>query len=114
MSATTPEEIRKHVRTYMLVFAALAALTVVTVAVSYLHLPTSQAIALAMAIALVKGGLVAAYFMHLISQKQSIYWILGLCVGLFAVLMFIPVANDLDMIATPNAEIVVQAPAHGE
>ena len=114
MSATTPVEIRKHVRTYMLVFAALAVLTVVTVAVSYLHLPTPQAVALAMVIALVKGSLVAAFFMHLISERQTIYWVLGLCVAFFAVLMLIPTLNELDMIATPHAEVVVQAPAHGE
>ena len=112
MSATTPEEIRKHVRVYMMVFVALAVLTAVTVGVSYLHLPTHEAIALAMIIAVIKGSLVAAFFMHLISERQAIYWLLGLCVVFFAMLMFIPTANELDMVATPHAEVVV-AP-HGE
>ena len=32
-------DIRAHVRTYIMIFGALMVLTVVTVAVSYLHLP---------------------------------------------------------------------------
>ena len=36
--ADSAEEIRKHVRVYILVFAALAVLTVVTVGVSYLQI----------------------------------------------------------------------------
>ena len=36
----SPEDIKKETRTYLLVFAALAVLTVVTVAVSYLDLNT--------------------------------------------------------------------------
>ena len=39
------EDIQAHVRTYVVVFAVLAALTVVTVAVSYLDLSTPMAIA---------------------------------------------------------------------
>ena len=87
----TPEEIKKHVRIYLAVFAALAVLTVVTVAVSYLHLEVHEAIALALVIATVKASLVAAYFMHLISEKKIVYWILAITVVFFLVLMFVPV-----------------------
>ena len=34
----TAEDIKKHVRVYISVFVALMALTLITVAVSYLHL----------------------------------------------------------------------------
>ena len=90
MSGHSPEEIQKHVRVYILVFAALATLTVVTVGISYLHLPTHLAIALALVVATVKGTLVAAYFMHLISEKKVIFWILGICIFFFINLMALP------------------------
>ena len=88
--ANHAEDIQKHVRTYMVVFAALAALTVVTVAISYMHLSTVPAIALAMAVAITKGSLVALFFMHLIDEQKAIYWVLGLTAAFFVVLMFIP------------------------
>jgi cytochrome c oxidase subunit 4 len=51
--------------TYLGVYGALLALTVITVGVSYLGLPTLPSLLLAMAIALVKATLVGAWFMHL-------------------------------------------------
>ena len=84
------EEIKKHVRIYISVFAALAFLTVVTVTVSYLHLPVHPAILVALAIASVKGALVACYFMHLISEKTVIFSVLAITVVFFLVLMLLP------------------------
>lgn len=85
---THVEDVKKHVRIYITVFAALAVLTVVTVAVGYLHLPIIPALIVALAIALVKGGLVAGYFMHLVSEEKLIRWLvwmsLGLLVTMFA------------------------------
>lgn len=71
-------EIKRHVRVYMMVFGALAVLTVVTVAVGYLHMPFAPALIAALLIASIKAGLVAAYFMHLISEKKIILWTLVL------------------------------------
>ncbi|MFT4604643.1 MAG: cytochrome c oxidase subunit 4 [Rhodothermales bacterium] len=82
------EEIQKHVRVYMYVFGSLMVLTVVTVAVAYLHLSIWPALILALAIASVKAGLVAAYFMHLIDEKKIITSILALTM-LFLTIMII-------------------------
>lgn len=90
MSAHGPDEIRKHVRVYMVVFATLATLTIVTVGISYLHLDTGAAIALAMAVAIVKGSLVAMFFMHLVSEEKAIYCLLGLTGAFFALLLYLP------------------------
>lgn len=90
MEAHSTEDIQKHVRVYIMVFVALAALTVITVGISYLHLPTHLAILLALVVATVKGSLVAAYFMHLISEKKVIYWVLGICVAFWIFLMALP------------------------
>jgi cytochrome c oxidase subunit 4 len=100
MSDAHAEDHKKHVRIYITVFAALAALTVVTVAVSYLHLPIHLAVALALLIATVKGSLVACYFMHLISERKMIYATLVLTVVFFAALMFLPLFSRLDQVHT--------------
>jgi cytochrome c oxidase subunit IV len=86
-----PAEIDKHVRIYVGVFVALMVLTVVTVAISYLHLPVAMAVTVALIVAGVKGSLVACYFMHLISEKKLILAVLVLTVAFFAVLLALPV-----------------------
>ncbi len=86
--------VRQHVKVYVMVFAALAVLTVVTVAISYLQLPTSYAIGIALVVATVKASLVALYFMHLISEEKVILWLLVLCAAFFAALMFLPVSTE--------------------
>ena len=50
---------------YFAVFGSLLVLTVITVGVSYLGLPPTLSILVAMAVASVKAFLVAAWFMHL-------------------------------------------------
>ncbi len=79
MNEAEAARVKEHLRVYVMVFVALAVLTVVTVAISYLHLPTAWAITLAMVVATVKAGLVASYFMHLISEQKVILWLLLLC-----------------------------------
>lgn len=86
----SPEAIRKEIRRYLIVFGALAALTIVTVAISQFHLPTWQAVTLALVVATVKGSLVAAFFMHLVSERKLIYAVLGLTVFFFGMLMWGP------------------------
>lgn len=99
MSEHNMDDIKSHVRVYILVFAALAVLTIVTVGASYLDLSTGEAIFLALTIATVKGSLVASYFMHLISEKALISWILILTVAFFFVLMFIPTISFFDQVS---------------
>ena len=93
----TPEEIRREMRVYLTVFFALGVLTVVTVAVRFVfHLSIQYTILVAMIIALIKGSLVAGFFMHLISEKKLIYSILILTVLFFIVLMSVPVSHYID------------------
>ena len=80
------EEVKKHVRGYLVVFVGLLCLTVVTVAIAYVHLPVHQAVAAALVVASIKASLVALYFMHLIAEKQVIYAILALTAVLFVFL----------------------------
>lgn len=84
------EEIKKHVRTYWVVFGSLLCLTAITVAISYVHLPFTWAVILALAVASTKASLVALYFMHLISEKTVIYFTLALTAFFFIFLIVIP------------------------
>ena len=84
-------DIDRHVRVYLIVFAALMALTIVTVAVARLHLSVPVAVTVALLVATIKGSLVACYFMHLISEKKLILAVLVLTVVFFAVLLALPV-----------------------
>ena len=95
------EEIRKQVKAYVVVFAALAALTLITVSASTLQVGVATHIAIALTIAAVKGSLVASYFMHLISEKKVIYAVL-IFTGIFlAGLLFLPV-SDLSLHGSTN------------
>ena len=69
-------DVKKEVRIYMIIFASLAFLTIVTVLVSRFHLGLAGNITVALVIATFKASLVACYFMHLISEKKLIYSIL--------------------------------------
>ncbi|HSN87135.1 MAG TPA: cytochrome C oxidase subunit IV family protein [Thermoanaerobaculia bacterium] len=91
MSATDAEAIRKQTKTYIGVFVALMVLTVLTVAVSYFHMPVALAVIVALVIAISKGSLVAAVFMHLNHERKAIYWVLILTIAFFLMLMAIPV-----------------------
>lgn len=84
----TLEDVRKHVKVYLWVFASLAVLTVVTVLVSYLNISFTPALLIALAIATLKATLVALYFMHLVSERQVILWVL-LVSGIFLIAMFV-------------------------
>jgi cytochrome c oxidase subunit IV len=69
--------VQKHVKGYLIVGAMLLAFTALTVALSYVDFGTRKAnIAVAMLVALLKAGLVAAIFMHLAAEKRLIYRVL--------------------------------------
>jgi cytochrome c oxidase subunit 4 len=84
-------DIDKQVRIYITVFVSLMALTIITVAISRFHLPVPIAVTVALIVAIIKGSLVACYFMHLISEKKLIYAVLGLTAAFFVALLALPV-----------------------
>ncbi len=101
----SPEDIKKHVRTYLVVFGSLAVLTVVTVAVGYMELSIWPALIVALAIATLKSGLVAAHFMHLITEQKMIFHLLILTFVFLGIMfiLFISAYNDQEgVIAMAN------------
>ena len=113
MGGHSPEDIKKETRTYIMVFVALAALTMITVAVSYLDLGTAAAISVAMVVAMIKGSLVAAFFMHLIDEEKLIYAVLVLTVVFFAVLFVLPAGTFADSTGEGFVMEGVQHPESG-
>ena len=85
----------QHIANYRKVFIFLLIGTALTVIASYLELNVQNSIAggifIGLTIAVIKGYLVAANFMHLNSERKMIYWILLLTVFFLAILLFIPV-----------------------
>ncbi len=74
---SSPEYIQKTIKKYLMVGGILFAGTVLTVAMYYVHIPSvAMTIAVALFIASVKAGFVAAVFMHLSDERKMIYGIL--------------------------------------
>ena len=97
--AESAEEIRHHIQNYIKVGAVLFVMTVVTVAVSYLHIDSvTLTVLIALVIASFKGLLVAAIFMHLSAEKAIIYWVLFLTVIFFVFLMVVPISTDIESV----------------
>ena len=104
-----PAEIDKHVRVYIMVFVALMVLTIVTVAISRLHLSVPMAVTVALIVATIKGGMVACYFMHLISEKKLILAVLALTFAFFIVLLALPSLTDGDGFGTHDTHTAAPA-----
>jgi cytochrome c oxidase subunit 4 len=85
-----------HVKGYLAVFGALLLLTVITVGISYLHLPSPVAIPVGIAIALAKAALVVMFFMHLKGERPMVMWPLALTVFLFVGLFVSLLWNEVD------------------
>ena len=96
MTSDHSVDIDKHVKVYITVFVALMVLTIVTVAISRLHLSVPIAVTVALFVAIIKGSLVAGYFMHLVSEKKLIYAVLVLTFAFFIALMALPVFTHRD------------------
>ncbi|MYH29394.1 MAG: hypothetical protein F4137_11180 [Acidobacteria bacterium] len=112
------EDVQAHIKTYMKVGGALAVLTVLTVAVSYIDFwGVPFAVFVALVIAGTKGSLVVSFFMHLIEEKKMILATLVLTVFFFIVLIFLPLLGHADRhgeyYTLPNANAPAAAPAAG-
>jgi cytochrome c oxidase subunit 4 len=92
------DDIKKAVKTYFMIFGALMVLTIITVGVSYVHLPVAAAVTVALVVATIKGSLVALYFMHLLHERKVIYWVLTLTLIFFIFMMFVPLLTNTDKI----------------
>ena len=102
----TAEEIAQEERRYMRVFGLLAVLTAIEVGVIYLPIPHFVIVTSLVLLAIIKAALVAAYYMHLASEKTTLRWIAVtpaiLCV--FLLLMLTPDLGALTRMLTHALE----------
>lgn len=106
------DDVKKHVRSYWMIGAALYVFTVITVAVNQVHLAVPFAVTVALIVASMKGYMVASVFMHLNHEKRWIYGALLLTVAFFIVLMTVPMFTLMDTIGTPTVHEVSTGAAH--
>jgi cytochrome c oxidase subunit 4 len=104
--------VKKSVRTYMLVGAALLVFTAITVGANQFHFGVPVAVTVALIIATMKGSMVASIFMHLSHEKKWIYGSLILTVAFFIVLMSVPFLTISDGIGTPLHHTAQAGGAH--
>ena len=96
-------DMKHHIKVYRNVFIGLLIFTGLTVGASYVDFGVVWiGISVGLAIAFVKGYLVAANFMHLNNEKSLIYMILSMTVIFFLVLFFMPTLWHNNGLRSPN------------
>ncbi|MHB2025254.1 MAG: cytochrome C oxidase subunit IV family protein [Elusimicrobiota bacterium] len=98
-----------NVKLYLIIFGALAFLTLLTVLVSYIHLPPGPAVAAAMTIAAIKSALVVLFFMHLINERSIIYGVLAVTVFFVLFLYLLPISDSVALSGKRPAQTVLTA-----
>ncbi len=101
-----------HLGRYLVVWAALMALTGLTWGLSTIHIPGFGGVAVALAIATVKGSLVALFFMHLWDQQGPNRLVMITTLVFVALLVTLPLldnATRFPLANPPDAETVPAA-----
>lgn len=97
---------------YLMVFGVLLVLTFLTVAVSYVDKPPAITVAVGLALATVKAGLVAWFFMHLSHERRIVYLTLAVTVMFFVALIGLILLTEADHIT--GAEFTQPFDRYGE
>ena len=91
MTTDNIEPIKKEIRGYVIIFIGIVSLSLTAVFINYLHLPLVAAIILTILIAAVQVFLAAGYFMHLLSEKKLVlYIVLTLTAILLLAVLILP------------------------
>ena len=104
------DNIQSHVKVYRNIFISLLIFTILTVLASKIRYFDefnlfSAGIFIGLLIAVIKGYLVAANFMHLNNEKKSIYWILILTAAFLVLLMAIPILWDNNLVTSNSFQL---------
>jgi caa(3)-type oxidase subunit IV len=101
MHSDSADDVRKGIRGYLKIGVALWVFTIITVAVNQVHLAIPLAITVALLIAVTKGSMVAAVFMHLSHEKKWIYGSLIMCAVGFILVILLPLFTIGNTFGTP-------------
>jgi len=90
-------DIQSHLKVYWAVFAALLIGTLLTVGMYFVHFQSvALTVGIALFIASIKAFLVAGFFMHLLSEKKTIYSMLAVTGVFFVFMMFLIIWGSSD------------------
>ena len=106
-------EVHDHTKVYLAVFVCLLVLTCVTVTISRMHLARPLAISIGLTIATIKGSLVAAYFMHMISERTIIRSVVGLSLAGLFFLVMLPWMDLTKSFGVSTQTAAVETAGHG-
>ncbi|MCS6951527.1 MAG: cytochrome C oxidase subunit IV family protein [Bryobacterales bacterium] len=73
MQAHSEQAIAVTAKTFVWVWVALLAMTVVEVLLAYFHVPLLLMLTALMGLSVIKGALIIAYFMHLKFERFSLF-----------------------------------------
>ena len=100
------EHIEKEIRVYLAVFASLMVLTIATVAAAWighqLNFSVLATVSIGLLIAILKGSLVALFFMHLSNEKRFIYTVLLVTTVFFFAVLLLPLFSMYNSNAIPQ------------
>ena len=94
MAVHTPEQLAHEHRRYLQVFAWLAVLTAVEIAVIYMPIPHLAIALMLVLLAATKAALVAMFYMHLALEKRTLAYI-ALTPAVLCVLLIFALLPDL-------------------
>jgi len=97
MAVHTPEQLAHEQRRYLQVFAWLAVLTAIEIAVIYMPIPRLAIGLMLVVLAGTKASLVALFYMHLALEKRTLTYI-ALTPALLCVLLVFALLPDLGAI----------------
>jgi hypothetical protein len=99
----SPEEVRRHVRGYLIIGVALLFDLALAVSAYYAHAAGAKVtLRLILCLAALKLTVVVFYFKHLISSKRIVYGVLALTVLFFLGLMLLSLAAFHDHPVLPG------------
>jgi caa(3)-type oxidase subunit IV len=113
MAVHSPEELARDQRRYLQVFAWLAVLTTLEIAIIYMPIPRLAIGSMLVVLAATKAALVALFYMHLALEKRTLAYI-ALTPALLCVLLVFALLPDLGAItrALTQTQSPVTAEAH--
>jgi caa(3)-type oxidase subunit IV len=97
------------VRGYVAIFGGLMVLTLATVTIATLSLPTGVAVALGLLVASVKAALVVMFFMHLKGERPLVLWPLALTAFLCLFLIIFVLWSESDHVQTAGYRLPATA-----
>lgn len=105
--AHSPDEIAKHIKTYLIVGATLLVFTAITVGLSFVDFGSqSMNMTIGLAVAAFKSSLVILIFMHLNNERPLIYKVLFFTLLFLGVMFTLFIASHDDRLVMKGYETV--------